>query len=149
MESQRDKRLETFGLVLQVAELDQVVRAIFGALDVAVKHGRGGMQTQFVRSPVHLQPHVGADLMVADHAPHGGSKDFRPSARQRPQPGILKPLQDFLHRHPGDVGVVGNFNRRKGFQVDRRKALLQPAEGDRRNTGKANRDAARRQCEIL
>ena len=86
------------------------------------------MQAQVVRGPVHLQPHVGADLVVADHSPHGRSKDFRAAARQRSQPGFLEPLQDFLHRHPGEVRVIGDFNGRKSLQVDRREALFQPAK---------------------
>src|ERR1019366_4659675 len=39
VKGQRDERLEAVGLVLELAQLQQVVNAVLGGLNVAVKHG--------------------------------------------------------------------------------------------------------------
>ena len=48
MERQRDEGLEAAGLVLQRAQLEQVVDAVFVVLDVAVEHGGVGLQADLV-----------------------------------------------------------------------------------------------------
>ena len=49
MERQRDERHEAVGLILQPAQLDQMVDAVLVGLDVAVEHGAVGMQPQLMR----------------------------------------------------------------------------------------------------
>jgi uncharacterized protein len=56
MESQRDEGLEAAGFILQGAQLEQVVDAVFVVLDVAVEHGR-----------VRLQPDLVSERAVSSH----------------------------------------------------------------------------------
>ena len=58
MERQRDKGLEAAGFVLQLAQLEQVIHAVFVVLDVAVEHGGVRLQPQLVRRARRLQPLV-------------------------------------------------------------------------------------------
>ncbi|HEY1375965.1 MAG TPA: hypothetical protein VGF55_04190, partial [Gemmataceae bacterium] len=62
MEGQRDECLETAGLVLQLAQPDQVVDAVVRLLDVAVEHGGVGAQPQLVGLAVDAQPGGGVGL---------------------------------------------------------------------------------------
>ena len=49
MKRQRDERLEAAGLVLQLAQAEQMVDAVLRLLDVAVEHGRVRAQAELVR----------------------------------------------------------------------------------------------------
>ncbi len=77
MKGEGDIRLETVCFILQLAQLQKVVGAVLGRLDVPVKHGGIGVHTQFVRKAMHLQPCVGADLVVADDTAHRWGENFR------------------------------------------------------------------------
>ena len=46
VEGQRDERLEPAGLVLKLAQADQVVDAVVRLVDMAVEHGRVRMQAE-------------------------------------------------------------------------------------------------------
>ena len=48
MERQRDEGLEAAGFVLQRAQLEQVVDAVFVVFDVAVEHGRVRFQSDLM-----------------------------------------------------------------------------------------------------
>ena len=50
---------------------------------------------KFVRQAMHLQPRVGADLVVADDAAHRRRKNLRAAARQRVESRFLQPFQHF------------------------------------------------------
>ena len=58
MERQRNERLEAAGLILQGAELQQVVHAVFVVLDVAVEHGGVRLQADLVRQ-LRAYPAIG------------------------------------------------------------------------------------------
>ena len=95
MKGQRNERLEAVRLILKLAQLQQVVHAILGRLDVPVKHGGVGVHAQFVRQAMHLQPRVGADLVVADDAAHRRRENLRAPAGQRVEPRVLQAFQHF------------------------------------------------------
>ena len=82
MESQWDKRLKATGLILQRAQLEQMVDAIFVVLHVAVKHGGVGFQPDLVSQFRSLQPLVAIDLVITDDMAHALSENFCPTTRK-------------------------------------------------------------------
>ena len=94
MEGERNKRLEAMRFILKLAELEEVVHAVNIGFDMAVKHGGVRVQSQLVSRAMDFEPGVGADLVVADDAPHRGGKNLRAAARQRPEAGLLEAFED-------------------------------------------------------
>ena len=82
MERQRNERLEAVGLVLQRAQLEQVVDPVFVVFDVAVEHGGIRLQPDLVRQLRRIQPLVAVDLVVADDVAHAVGKNLRAAAGQ-------------------------------------------------------------------
>ena len=83
MERQRNKRLEAAGLVLQRAQLEQVIDAVFVVFDVAVEHGRVGVQSDLVGESRSVEPLVAVDLVVADDVAHAVGENLGAAAGQR------------------------------------------------------------------
>ena len=77
MEGQRNERLEAACVVLQGAQLQQVVDPVFIVFDVTVKHCRVRLQADFVRGARDLQPLAAVDLVVADDVADAVGEDFR------------------------------------------------------------------------
>jgi len=93
MKCQRDESLEAACFVLQRAELQQMIDAVFIVLDVTVEHGRVRLQSDLMRRARCLQPFVAVDLVVADNVPHAIRENLRAAAGQRIDSGFLQPLQ--------------------------------------------------------
>ena len=55
------------------------------------------MKPEFVRRTMDLEPHVGADFVITDQAARGRRKNFRSTARERTEPGILELFQNLPH----------------------------------------------------
>ena len=83
MKRQRDKRHEAMRLVLQLAQLDEVIDALFLRFHVPVKHRGVGAQADFMRLPRDVEPHLPADLVIADDPAHPRVKNFRAATRKR------------------------------------------------------------------
>ena len=86
-------------LVLQRAQLHQVVHAVLFGLDVAVEHGAVGVQAR-AGAPCarRLEPFVAVDLVIADDAAHALVEDLRAAAGQRIHAGVAQPLQRLADR---------------------------------------------------
>src|SRR5713226_533750 len=80
MKSKRDKRHKAMRLVLQLAQLDEVIDALFFRFHVPVEHRRVGTQPDFMRLPRNIEPHLPADFVIADNPAHARMKNFRASA---------------------------------------------------------------------
>ncbi len=70
MKSQRNKRLEAVGFVLQGAQADEMVGAVFFIFNVAVEHGGVRFQADLVRGARGIKPLVAVNFVVADYAAH-------------------------------------------------------------------------------
>ena len=95
MEGQRNEGLKTAGFILQLAQLDQVIHAVFFGLDVTVEHGAVGVQPELMRDARTFQPLFAGHFVIADDAPHAVAKNFRAAAGQRIHTGVAQPLQHF------------------------------------------------------
>jgi hypothetical protein len=83
MKRQRNKRLEAARLILQRAQLEQVIDAVFVVFDVAVEHGRVRLQPDLVRQARRVEPFIAVNLVIADDVPHAVGKNFGAAAGQR------------------------------------------------------------------
>src|SRR5581483_6118578 len=83
MKRQRNKCLKTLGIVLQRAQPQQVIDAIFLILDVAVQHGAIGFQPELVRGAGYFQPLVSVDLVIANNTPYAVMENLRAASRER------------------------------------------------------------------
>src|SRR5216683_134345 len=83
MKRQRDERHEAVGLVLQLAQLDEVVDALLLRFHVPVKHRRIRAQPDFMRLPSNVEPHLSADFVIAYDLAHTRMKNFGAAAGQR------------------------------------------------------------------
>src|ERR1035437_1118498 len=96
MKRQRNEGLESAGLILHGAQLQQVVNAVFVVLNVAVEHGGVGLETQLVGQPGRLQPFVAVDLVVANDGSHAGGKDLSAAAGHGVNPSVAQLDQSLL-----------------------------------------------------
>ncbi len=128
MKRQRDERLEAVRVVLQRAQLQQVIDAVFVILDVAVEHGRIRLQSDFVRGARDLQPLAAVDLVIADDVPDAIGENFRAAAGHRVEPRFFQLYQHFARRHLADLREERNLHHGERLQVNLRKALLQAGD---------------------
>src|SRR5208283_1462020 len=83
VKSQWDESLEAAGFILQIAELEQVIDAVFVVFDVTVEHGRVRLQTDLVSQLRGFQPLVAIDFVIANDVPYPVSENLGPAAGQR------------------------------------------------------------------
>ena len=82
MERERDERQEAAGLVLLLAQPQQVVDPFFVRLDVSVQHRAMRRDAEPVRSVVRVEPVVGMLLPRRDQLAHAVGEDLGAPARQ-------------------------------------------------------------------
>ena len=129
MERQRDERLEAAGLVLQLAQPDQVVDAVIGVFDVAVEHRGVGAQAQLVGRAMDVEPVAGVGLVLADLVADLGMEDLGAAAGQAAQAGVDHLLED----RRGPTCLVRSSNQListagPGLEVQPRIGLVQDAD---------------------
>ena len=83
MKSERNKSLEAAGFVLQRAQAQKMIHAIFVVFDVPVEHGRIRLEPNLVRQLGGFQPLAAVNFVVADHMAHAIGKNLRPAPGQR------------------------------------------------------------------
>ena len=125
MERQRDEGLEAVGLVLQLAQLEQVVDAVFVVLDVAVEHGGVRLEADLVRGARGVEPLVAVNLVIADDVADAVGKDLGAAAGQRIHADAFSCSSVSRIESLARLREVGNLHHREGFQVHLREALLQ------------------------
>ncbi len=79
-ESKWNKPGEATGLILQLAQLVQMIDAMRERLDVPVKHGAGASATHFVPGPVDVEPFGSGFLAATDFIAHNRIENFRAAA---------------------------------------------------------------------
>ena len=72
MKGQRNERLKAAGLILQLAQPEQVVDAVVGVLDVAVEHRGVGTQAELMGRAMDVDPAAGVGLVFADRSRTSG-----------------------------------------------------------------------------
>src|SRR5947209_1837934 len=98
MKGERDEGLKAAGLILQLAQPNQVIDAMPGLLDVTVEHGGVGAQAELMSLAMDANPGVGIGFVLADLVADFGMENFGAAARQAAQPGFLELGQDVARR---------------------------------------------------
>ena len=122
VERERDEREEAAGLVLLVAQPQQVVDALLVGLDVAVEHRALRRDPQPVRGVVHVEPLVGVLLARRDERAHAVGEDLGAAAGHRVEAGVLQLAQDLLVRAALELRHVVDLGRRVELEMDVRAA---------------------------
>src|SRR5215213_835361 len=89
-----NEELKTLRLVLLLAQLHQVIDAIFDRLDVPVKHRGIRFQSRGVKFSLELEPALRVALVSADHRSRRLAKDLRAATGTRIQTCFDQLLND-------------------------------------------------------
>ena len=97
VERERDEPRESAGLVLQVAQPDEVVHAVLDRLDVPVENRRVRADAEPVCRSMGVSIQMSGVLLAGrDEPAHAVGEDLRAAARERAEPGVTKLAQNLL-----------------------------------------------------
>ena len=128
VERERDEREEASGLVLLLAQPQQMVDTLLVGLDVSVEHCAVGRDPEPVGSVMRAEPEIGMLLARRDEPADAIREDLRTAAGERPEPDRLELAQHLFVAQPGELGHVMDLARREELQVDVRQRLVQRAD---------------------
>ena len=117
MESQRNERLETARLVLQLAQPAQVIDPVPRLFDVPVQHRRVGPQPELVGFAMNVQPVLRVGLVLADPVADFGMKNLGPAAGHAPKAGADHLLEHPARRLFGEEAEPVDFDAGPGLDV--------------------------------
>jgi hypothetical protein len=117
VKGERDEALKAVRLVLQGAQLEQVIDAVLEGLDVPVEHGAVGAHAEAVRHAVHLQVLRAVGLALRDASAHVLGQDLGAAARHTVEPRSAQTLQHLAVAHLELLGEVVDLDRREALQV--------------------------------
>ncbi len=115
------------GFVLQRAQLEQMVDAIGIVLNVAVEHGRIGLETQLVGRARGFEPLLAVNLVVANDGADAGGKDLRAAAGHGVDACLAKLDQGLVYAELGAPSEECNLDHGEGLDVHLRKTLFEAA----------------------
>ena len=95
---QRDEADEAVRLVLQVAQLAQVIHAVGERLDVAVEHGAGAAPPQPMPGAMDVEIFLGGFLALGDRGADFLAEDLRAAAGERIEAGVASIRAAFARR---------------------------------------------------
>src|ERR1043166_7205742 len=116
LECERNKTAETAGFILELAQLPQMIDALFESLDMTVKHRAGAAAAHFVPGAMNIEPFLGRFFAAANPVPHFGIENFRAAASDGTETVFSQKPQCVGDRHLEDpLCEVANFNRGECF----------------------------------
>src|SRR5581483_3044694 len=128
-ESEWNKPTETTGLVLELAQLTQVIDALLERFDVAVKHGAGAAASHSMPGPMHIQPLRGCFFAAADLITHLGVENFRAPAGDRAQSILAQKVKRVPDRHfENSLREMPDLDRSESFNMKIRVESAQSAK---------------------
>src|SRR5689334_11899401 len=128
MKRQRDECLEAAGFILQRAQLQQVIDAVFIVFNVPVQHGCIGLQPKLVREARGVEPLLAVDLVIANNVANALSKDLGAAARQRVHACFLQLDKRVAKAELGNLGQESDLDHRERLDVHAGKALLEAGD---------------------
>ena len=100
------------GLVLELAQPEQVVDALLVGLDVPVEHRAVRRDPEPVRGAVDVEPVVRMLLAGRDEPPDAVGEDLGAAAGQRAEPGVAQLAQHLLVREAARASSCGGSRSR-------------------------------------
>ena len=125
---ERNQPREASGLVLQLAQTDQVVHTVLGGLDVPVEHRRVRADSLEMALAGDLEPPLARDLVPADHVADALLEYLRAAAGTGVHPRVLQVPDRLRDRSAADVRDPVELHHRKGLPMDPRESLLERAK---------------------
>src|SRR5215468_1090771 len=105
-----------------------MVDALFFRFYVAVEHGGVRPQTYFMRFACQGEPHLTADLVIADDSAHARMENFRTAAWAGIYARCFHFLQSLFDGQLRDAREIVDFDHREGLEVYMRVTLFQSAD---------------------
>src|SRR5437016_14196366 len=111
LEGEWNKTGKSPRLVLQPAQLTQMIHPMREGLDVAVKHRAGAPPTQFVPGAMNVQPFGSGFFAPTNGIAHHGIENFRTAARNRTETVPAQKPKHFTNREAKDaLSKVAHFD---------------------------------------
>src|SRR6266404_979682 len=117
LERPADVRGETVRAILQLAQTQQVLDAVFDGLHVPEHHRRRGVQPEAMGNLHHAQPLVAHALQRSNALAHAVDEDFTAAAGDGSQTSLLKAANHFFYRHLEHVREMVELRWRKTVDV--------------------------------
>ena len=127
MERERNEGLEAASLVLQGAQLQQVIHSVGVVFDVSVQHRRIRFEAQPVRRARGFQPFFAIDLVIADDRPHARSENLRAAAGHRVHSRLAQLEQRLFNAELGAASQKRDLHHGEGLDVHLGETLLEAA----------------------
>ena len=126
-ERQRHQLGEAAGVLLQVADAQQVARPMHRPVDMAEHDRRRRAQADAVRGAHDLEPLVGRDLVGAEDVAHLVVEHLGRGAGQAAEAGVAQLGQVVGEREAERGGAVPDLERREGMDMHARDRLAHGA----------------------
>src|SRR6266511_2247396 len=118
LEGKRHKAGKATCLVLQLAELAQMIDAMSRRLDVSVEHGTSAAATHFVPGAMDIAPFSSGFFPTANCVANGRIENPRDTASNRTETGIAQSFEGVTDRHAKDpLRKVTHFDSSECFDV--------------------------------
>ena len=104
-----------------------MIDAVGIVLNVAVEHGRIGLEAQLVGRARGFEPFLAVDLVVADDGAHAGGKDLRAAAGHGVDAGFAKLDQGLVDGELGAASEKCDLDHGEGLDVHLRETLFEAA----------------------
>src|ERR1700726_727411 len=98
-EGEWDKSGETAGLILQLAQLAQVIDALSESFDMSVEHGASAAAPHGVPGGMDIEPFRGSLLTATNFISHRGIENFRAAAGHGSEAGVAQKLKCVADGH--------------------------------------------------
>src|SRR5438270_11029555 len=148
IKSQWNKTLESAGLILLLAESNEMIDAIFHRFDMPVEHGRICFKAGRVNLPGQIQPARRVALVGTDHRARRLPKYFSSASRARIKTGIDQLSDHILIIHFVKMSEVIEFDHRESFQMELWIFVLQGRKQVRKVTQREFRIQAARDVQF-
>ena len=128
MKEQRDKRVESAGFILKVANGKHVVHPVCAGFDMAEQHRYIGRYPELVRLTHQLEILFSANFLGTDFAPYRFAEYLSATAGKRSETAFGKAFENLACRDILQSGDVLYFTRRKSLKVHSGELAFQPGE---------------------
>jgi len=117
-EGERDKSGETAGLILQLAQLAEVIDALSESFDMSVEHSASAAATHGVPGAMDIEPFRGSLLAATNFISHRGIENFRAAAGHRSKAGVAQKLKCVTNGHAkNSLRQMAHLDGRECFDV--------------------------------
>src|SRR5215831_4993771 len=127
-EAKRHKLGEAVGVLLDVAEHQDLIDPVLRRFDVAVHEGRCAANAKTMRGGDDVAPLIGRKLVAREDVAHLIVENLRGCSRQSVESVVAQHLEVIGQRHAGKFDTVDNFHRRERVAMHPGNGMLYGAQ---------------------